>query len=485
MTARTRARPYIGTEHSGGAGHAVVIGGSMAGLLAARVLAGHVERVTVVERDALPDAAEQRKGVPQGRQLHALLPRGRNILDRLFPSFSLELEAAGAVPIRVPADVPILSPAGWLDRRAPGWGALSASRPLFEATARRRLRRLPGVTVLERREVIGLHASDGGRAVNGVTVRRLDSGETTLLEADLVVDASGRGSRAVAWLGELGYPAPERTEVDPDIAYATRVVRIPDGHSADWKGVMLTSQPPTMPRTGYLFPIEEGQWMVAAMGAGGQHPPTDDEGYTAFLRSLRHPVIADAVAHAQPVTPIRSHRGTANRLWHFERMSRWPDRFLVVGDAVCAFNPVYGQGMSAAAVAAETLDACLRDHRRRHPGDRFDGMAARFQRRLARRNADPWMLSTGEDVRFPTTRGTPVRASTRAMHRYLDRVVIASTRDPRVADVYVHVLGMLTRPSAVYRPHVLAAALRARPDGRQWTPPSSGTVAPDRADAMA
>jgi 2-polyprenyl-6-methoxyphenol hydroxylase-like FAD-dependent oxidoreductase len=485
MAATTHAHRYTGTDSSGGGGHAVVIGGSMAGLLAARVLAGHVERVTVVERDALPDGVEQRKGVPQGRQLHVLLPRGRDILDRLFPGFSRELELAGAVPVRVPADVPILTPAGWLDQRAPGWEALSASRPLFEAMVRRRLRRLPGVTVLEGSEVTGLHASQDGRAVDAVAVRRLGSAETTMLEADLVVDASGRGSRAAAWLVELGYPAPEREEVDPDIAYATRVVRMPDGHAADWKGVMLTSQPPTMPRTGYLLPIEDGQWMVAAMGAGGQHPPTDEGGYTAFLRSLRHPIIADAVANAESVTPIRGHRGTANRLWHFERMSRWPDRFLVVGDAVCAFNPVYGQGLSAAAVAAETLDACLLDHRRRHAGSRFEGFAARFQRQLARRIADPWMLSTGEDQRFPTTTGSPTTASTRAMHRYLDRVVLASTRDPRTADTYVHVLGMLVRPSAVFRPRVLAAALRARPDGRQGIPPAPPKTAPAGVGAMA
>jgi 2-polyprenyl-6-methoxyphenol hydroxylase-like FAD-dependent oxidoreductase len=485
MAATTHAHRHTGTDRAGGADHAVVIGGSMAGLLAARVLAGHVERVTVVERDALPDAADQRKGVPQGRQLHVLLPRGRDILDRLFPGFSRELEAAGAVPIRVPADVPILTPAGWLDQRAPGWAALSASRPLFDVTARRRLRRLPGVTFLEGCEVTGLHPSEDGRAVDGVLVRRLDTGEATLLGADLVVDASGRGSRAPAWLTELGYPSPDRTEVDPDIAYATRVVRIPDGSTADWKGVMLTSQPPDMPRTGYLIPIEGRQWMVAVMGAGGQHPPTDEEGYAAFLRSLRHPVIAEAVEQAEPVTPIRGHRGTVNRWWHFERLSRWPDRFMVLGDAVCAFNPVYGQGMSTAAVAAETLDACLLDQRRRQPAGRLDGMAARFQRQLARHNADPWSLSTGEDLRFPTTTGTPVTASTRAMHRYLDRVVLASTKDPRAADVYVHVLGMLTRPSAVFRPRVLAAALRARPDGRQGTPPSPLSSAPATVGATA
>ena len=169
---------------------------------------------------------------------------------------------------------------------------------------------------------------------------------------------------------------------------------------------MLTSKPPSMPRTGFLFPIEDGQWMVALMGAAGQHPPTDEAGFAAFTRRLRHPVIADVLAAAEPVTPIRGYRGTSNRQWHFERMPRWPERFVVLGDAVCAFNPIYGQGMSTAAVAAETLDACLREHRHRWSfADQHRGWASRFQRRLARRNADPWMLSTGEDMRYPTTTG--------------------------------------------------------------------------------
>jgi 2-polyprenyl-6-methoxyphenol hydroxylase-like FAD-dependent oxidoreductase len=464
MAASTRIDQDTLTARGGGGGHAVVVGGSMAGLLAARVLAGHVDRVTVVERDLLPEEAGHRKGVPQSRQLHVLLARGLGVLDRFFPGFSEDLSRAGAVSLRVPGDLALLAPFGWMDRRAPGWTGLSAGRPLMEAVVRRHLGRIPGVTVRTGCEVTDVVGSRDGRAVTGVTVRQLDSGESTRLDADLVVDASGRGSRAATWLTGLGYPQPERSDVDPDIAYATQVVRIPDGFTADWKAVMLTSQPPTMPRTGYLFPIEGGQWMVSAMGAAGQHPPTDPEGFTAFLRSLRHPVIADAVERAEPVTPARAHRGTANRRWHFERMPRWPERFLVTGDAVCAFNPIYGQGMTTAAIAAETLDACLAEHRRRHPAGDLDGVARRFQRRLARAGADPWALSTGEDLRFPSTSGTAVTRTTRLQHRYLDRVVAAATEDPRVADVYLRVLGMLEPSSAVFRPHVVAAALRARPD---------------------
>jgi 2-polyprenyl-6-methoxyphenol hydroxylase-like FAD-dependent oxidoreductase len=450
----------------------VVVGGSMAGLLAARVLADHFEHVVIVERDLLPESAEDRKGVPQGRMLHVLLPRGLGIIGRLFPGYREDLETAGAVSIRVPGDVLLLGPAGWLDRRAEGWAGVSATRPLFEATVRRRLRALSGIAVLDGHEVVAPLASRDGSRVQGVRVRPVGAdGNAFDLDADLVVDASGRGSRAPHWLVELGYPEPARTSVDPDVAYASRVFRIPDGFAADWKLLMVTSSPPTMPRTGYLFPIEGGRWMVALMGAGGQHPPTDEEGYTAFVRSLRHPVIADAIRDAEPLTPVRGHRGTANRRWHFERMRRWPERFVVLGDAVCAFNPIYGQGISCAAVAAATLGDCLWEQRRRHRSGDLDGLAAGFQRKLARATADAWMLSTGEDLRFPTTTGMQAGARLRAQHRYLDRVVAASTADPEVADVYVRILGMVERPSALFSPHIAAAAARARFQGPDTAPP--------------
>ena len=462
------------------AGHAVVVGGSMAGLLAARVLANHFEQVTLVERDALTDSAQTRKGVPQGHQLHVLLPRGRGIVERLFPGYGHELEAAGAVSVRVPTDALILNPAGWLDRRATGWPLLSASRPLFEWGVRRRLRELPGVTILDRHDVTSLRTSREGRQVTGVTLRPLDdpAGGHQQLDADLVVDASGRGSRAPAWLADAGYATPAKTHVDPNIAYASRIYRIPDGFSADWQLVMLLSRPPSIPRTGSLFPIEDGQWMVTLMGAAGQHPPTDEDGFAAFTRSLRHPVIADVLAAAEPVTLIRGHRGTANRLWHYERMRRWPERFVVLGDAVCAFNPIYGQGMSTAAVAAETLDACLGEQRRRWSAENLEGLAGRFQRRLARRNADPWMLSTGEDLRYPTTTGVRVTAVMRLQHRYLDRVAAAATWDPATADTLAQVTAMLARPTSLFAPRIMVAAVRTRPKGKSAPSNSALPVRP-------
>ena len=440
----------------------------MAGLLAARVLANHFEQVVVLERDALESGPEPRKGVPQGRMLHVLMPRGREIVERYFPGYDRELLAGGAVSLRLPADALILTSAGWLDRRPPGLLLITASRPLFEWVVRRRLLQLPGVTVLGRHDATSLLSSHDGRQVTGVMMRALDGGTSTArqLAADLVVDAGGRASRAPAWLAERGYPTPAQTHVDPDVGYVSRIYRIPDGFRADWQLVMISAQPPSMPRTGILLPIEHDRWMLGLMGAAGQHPPTDEDGFAAYLRSLRHPILADTLEKAEPLTPIHRYRGTANRLWHYERMPRRPERFLVLGDAVCAFNPIYGQGMSTAAIAAETLDACLCRQRRGRSAHHFDGLARRFQRQLARRNSDPWLLSTGEDLRFPTTTGMQVSTLMRAQHRYLDRVLAASMHDPAVAETFVRVMGMVDRPVSLFAPRVLAAAARTqRPAG--------------------
>ncbi|MCV2488223.1 hypothetical protein OF117_02505 [Geodermatophilus sp. YIM 151500] len=448
---------------------AVVVGASMAGLLAARVLADHFEQVLVVERDRLADAPEHRRGVPQDWQPHLVLGRGRRVIERLLPGYGDELRAAGAVPMRLPADLLMLNPCGWVDRRAPGWEALSASRPLLEATVRRRLRAEPRVAVLDGHDVTALIASPDGRAVTGVTARPVDGPDGAIeLDADLVVDASGRGSRAVAWLGDLGFAAPAREHIGSGTTYSSRLFRIPDDFAADWKAVMLTTRPPSIRRSGSLFAVEGGRWLVTLTGTGGERAPSDEDGWRAYARSLRDPVLAEAIEDAEPLSPVRVHRGTSNRRWHFERMRRRPERFVVLGDAACVFNPVYGQGITVAALAAETLDACLR---RRGPAG-LDALAGRFQRRLARVTASPWMQSTGEDLRFPTTTGTRPNALLRAQYRYLDRLGLAVTQDPSVADVCIRVYGMLERPSALFGPRLLLAAARARVGDVPAMPPS-------------
>jgi 2-polyprenyl-6-methoxyphenol hydroxylase-like FAD-dependent oxidoreductase len=308
---------------------------------------------------------------------------------------------------------------------------------------------LANVGFREAVDVLGLAAGAGG-AVSGVSLRSRDGGGAELLPADLVVDASGRGSHAPQWLRALGYDAPEETVVNAGLAYASRVYRVPSGRRFPWQALYLQSRAPGERRGGLVLPIEGGRWVVTLTGLGGEHPPTDDAGFLEYARGLRSPHLYEAIRGAEPLSPISGHRSTANRLRHFERLARWPERFVVLGDAACAFNPVYGQGMTTAALGAELLDGCLR------PG-RLAGLGRRFQRELARVNRVPWLLATGEDHRYPTTTGGSPGWATRWQHRYVDQVMRLSTEDPGVRLRVLEVLHLLRLPSALFTPGLALA----------------------------
>ena len=436
-------------------GHAVVLGGSLAGLLAARVLAEHFERVTVVERDAYPSGAAVRKGVPQASHVHALMRRGQQVLEGLFPGLLGELLADGAHLVDVAGEVAWLTPAGWGARFPSGLHIVGFTRPLLDLHVRRRLAYDPRVRVLEETETLRLLPGAGGVGVRGVQCRaRRPGGAEEELRADLVVDATGRGSRAPRWLEELGYDAPEETVVNGFLGYASRLYRVPEGFGSDWKGAYVQLAPPERTRGGIMLPVEGGRWLVTLLGGGRDYPPTDEEGFLEFARGLASPVMYDAIKGAEPLTPVRSHRATENRRRHYERLRRQPANFLVTGDAACAFNPVYGQGMTAAALGALALDESLREQRRRRAGGETGGLARRFQRRLAKANAAPWLLATGEDFRYRGVEGSAPTAATRLTHRYLDGVVRLATRDEVVRRVLLEIMHMLKTPPALFHPRV-------------------------------
>jgi 2-polyprenyl-6-methoxyphenol hydroxylase-like FAD-dependent oxidoreductase len=463
-------RPATGRQRA----HAVVIGAGMAGLLAARVLANHFEQVTVVDRDRFPDRPGFRRGVPQSRHLHVLLSRGLECLEQLLPGFERDMVAAGA-PVIEGSESLWLNAAGWCRRYRSPIRLLGATRELVDWQVRASVTALGNVRVLEGCEAVGLEADRRPGAVTGVRLRsRGGRGEGTgrdlTVAADFVVDASGRGSRAPRWLAALGYQPPTETSISSLLGYASRQYRIPASFRTDWRMLLLNARPPGNPRTGALIPIEGGRWMVALIGAGRDYPPTDDAGFLEFARGLRSPLLYQTIRDAEPVSPIYSYRNTDNQRRHFERLRAWPERFVVVGDASCSFNPIYAQGMTVAAMTAVALDHALAGRR---SGADATGLARRFQRQVARTNAGAWMVATSEDLRYPWTEGARADLPTRIMHRYADRVLQAANGNPKVNTAFVNVINLRQPPTALFRPGVLLPVMARRRAPPLTSPPAT------------
>jgi len=430
---------------------AIVLGASIAGLLAAHVLAESYGQVIVIDRDPLTEASTQRRGVPHGRHLHALAARGQQVLEELFPGLTAELVADGAPAGSLLTNVRMYLSSHRLRETDTGLILLCASRPFLESHVRARVRAHPNVTFLDRCDVAGLATTPDGRRVTGTRIlRRADSSAEELLSADLVVDASGRGSRAPIWLKEFGYPTPELEQVRIGLAYATRIYRLPP-NALDGDLAILDAATPQLPRTGALQALEGDRWMLTLAGILGDHPPIDPHGFVDFARSLGHPDIHDALRDAEPLDDPISFRFPASVRHHYERLPRFPAGFLVIGDAVCSFNPIYGQGMSVAALEALTL--------RRHLGRGIEPQPSRWFRDVARLVDVPWDMSAGGDLAFP---GVPGRRTlkVRLLGTYLARLHAAAADDAALAAAFIQVAGLVAPPQSLLRPGVVLRVLR-------------------------
>jgi 2-polyprenyl-6-methoxyphenol hydroxylase-like FAD-dependent oxidoreductase len=433
--------------------HAIVLGGSIAGLLAARVLADAYDRVTVVDRDELVPGTKPRRGAPQGRHIHALLARGQQALEELFPGLTAELVGHGAPLGDVLGDARLLFGGHRLARTEAGLVALSASRPLLEDRVRERVRALPGVRFTPPSDAVGLRCSPDRRRVTGVRLlRRTDASAEEVIDADLVVDATGRGSRTPAWLQGLGFGQPEVDRVRVDVGSVTRRDRLPSD-SLDGDLACIHGPAPDRPRGGALARLEGDIWMLTLFGLLGDHPPKDRAGFDAFARSLRFSDLHDAVGAAEPVDGPAGYRFPENVRRRYERMRNFPDGFLVMGDAICSFNPIYGQGMTVAALQA----LALHKHLRR-------GIAPRSRsvlRALARAIDAPWELAIGADLSLPGVDGrrTPKR---RIANAYVTQLQAAAADNPPLARAFVRVTGLVDRPEALLRPAIALRTLRRR-----------------------
>jgi 2-polyprenyl-6-methoxyphenol hydroxylase-like FAD-dependent oxidoreductase len=432
--------------------HAVVLGASMAGLAAARVLADAYERVTVLERDALPAAAAHRKGVPQSRHAHGLLAAGRMALEELFPALTDELVANGALSGDLQAESRWYNAGLGLCPAPSDLQAVAVSRPLLERCVRERVRALPNVRVVDRCAAAGLLATSDGRGVRGVRVlRRADTSAEKVLEADLVVDATGRGSRSPLWLQELGYPRPVEDEVRIGVAYASRIYRRRRDH-LDGDTAVVVAATVDRPRGGVMLAMEGDRWMVTLNGYLGQRPPADPDGFVAFAAGLPVPDIFEVIADAEPLGEVLGARYPVSVRRRYERLPRFPDGYLVTGDAVCGFNPIYGQGMSVAALEALALRDCLGAG---SPG----GLAGRFFAEVAGIVDIPWGIAVGADLRFPGVQGART-AKVRLVNAYLARFHVAAATDPVLGRAFLRVVSLMDRPEGLLRPTIALRVLR-------------------------
>jgi 2-polyprenyl-6-methoxyphenol hydroxylase-like FAD-dependent oxidoreductase len=425
---------------------ALVIGAGIGGLCAARTLADRFERVLVLDRDQLPDVPVPRRGVTQSGHGHVLLVAGQRALGELFPGLMDELVEAGGVRFDPGTDLSFYRFGTIWPREVSDLRLVTFTRPLLELAIRRRVEAAAGVSIRDRVSVAALVGSDGR-----VTGARLDDGE--VVDTGLILDCTGRGTRSNHWLGALGLVAPRVSEVKVGVGYATRFYRRSAGDLPEGSAVFSLPSPPKEKRIGAALPVEGDRWLISL---GGWHDdfPRDLAGFERHARELPHPAIARLVQRCEPVTELSVVRYQASRLRHFEELADVPAGYLALGDSICSFNPIYGQGMTCAAMEAVELGRLL---------DESAGPSAELSRqyyqRAAKIVATPWQFATGADFNYPETSGDRPRGI-RLKNAYAKRVQLAAMVDPQIRLLFTSVQHLIVDPAELTKPATVARVLR-------------------------
>jgi 2-polyprenyl-6-methoxyphenol hydroxylase-like FAD-dependent oxidoreductase len=425
-----------------------VIGGSVAGLVAARILSDHFARVTVVERDPRPEGPHARKGAPQMRHVHALLDAAARGLEEMFPGFIEELRSAGALTVDAASGSASHQYGAWKPRFKAGFDFLFASRPLIEWQIRRRVQQLPSVQILYERAVEELIASTSRDRVTGVRVRGAE-GEAAI-SADLVVDAAGRGTRVPRWLEALGYGRPEEQEVGIDLAYVSRLYERPKDFAGDWSGLVVAPRSPGR-RGCFLLDVEGGRWLASMTGLFGDHCPMHEEGFLEFARSLPVPDVYEALKAAAPLSETAMYKIPSSRWFHYEKMKRLPDGLVMIGDSVCVLNPLYGQGITVTIQSARELAVALDERSQKRD---LGGLPRAFQKRLAGVVGMSWMVSTIMDLASPEAKGERP-PGIGALQWIFSNLIDMTSRDEKACKIFYDVLHARRGPGALLLPDML------------------------------
>jgi 2-polyprenyl-6-methoxyphenol hydroxylase-like FAD-dependent oxidoreductase len=425
---------------------AIIIGAGMAGLAAAGAVTDYFDRVIMLERDRLPDRAVPRSGAAQSRHLHVLLPGGRQALTDLFPQFERDLLDAGAVALRMASEARAeIAGLGPLPPRDFGWFLYCASRPLIELVTRRQAERLSNLEVRAESRVLEISTTSDGAMVTGVRYETADGRQETVA-ADLVVDASGRGTPTLALLRSFDLPLPDEIVIGIDLHYTTTTFAIPKDAPTDWRVVATYPHAPERSRGGYMLPIEGNRWMLTLSGQVGEQPPAEPDGFMEYVRQLETQTIYNAIKHAERQGGFERYAYPESVWRRFDRLGAFPDRLIPIGDSICRFNPVYGQGMSVAAQEACLLNQLLKD--RAAVADPLAGLPLAFFSESLPLIEAPWGMSAIPDLVFPGTRGErPADFENRL--KYNRALIRAAMRDAAVQRLLAEVQQLLKPPSVL------------------------------------
>ncbi|MFD4242723.1 NAD(P)/FAD-dependent oxidoreductase [Streptomyces sp. NPDC058525] len=432
----------------------LILGGSLAGTLAAAALAPHAAEVLILERDkALPDSAVPRPRLPQAAHAHMLWAGGADAIESLLPGTTDTWLKAGAHRIPIPTGMVSFSPAGWYRRWTETHYLIGASRDLIDWGVRTATLAIPNVIVRTGITVTSLTGT--ASTVSGVRIRD-ENHEESELSADLVIDATGRGSKAPEWLTAIGAPKVPETVVDAGVRYASRRYRAPEGAESNWPVIHIQADP-REGRPGQvvsIISIEDGQWHVSLSGTRGGEPSADEALFEDFARKVRHPLAADFLARAEPISDVVVYARTANRQRQFEKAAM-PTGFVVIGDAATSLNPVYGHGMSAAGLGAVALRETAA-----HTAVTAPRFAALAQKAVARPAAAAWLLAVGQDRFYPGAICRAPHLGDKLAARYINRLSHTAIGSFFVVKALTDVMTMKKPASVLGHPDVLIAAAR-------------------------
>jgi 2-polyprenyl-6-methoxyphenol hydroxylase-like FAD-dependent oxidoreductase len=424
--------------------------------LAARALSDFAESVSIVDRDVPPDTAVPRKGVPQGRHVHGLLAGGLDALTSFFPGLLDELTAEGARTADLAQDVLWFNNGAWRLRCKCGVTGCVQTRPLLELQIRKRVAKLANIRQVSGVSATGLEMDSRKSRVTGLRIKGEGANEE-ILPAELVVDCSGRGSKMPAWLEVNEFEKPPVTTITVNVGYSTRFFRVPEQAELGWNALVILGQPPKGTRLGVAFLVESGELQVTMGGEFRDYPPDDDAGFLKFAESLEHPAIFQAIRNAIPASSIATYRFPAHVWNHYDWLKKFPANVLVLGDALCRFNPIYGQGMTVAALEAQVLHRCLAETK--NGADRIDGLQGRYFRGVSSIVQAAWAMATGADLAYPQVEG-PKPAGHAAINRYLGHVIALSCYDRKVLTAWNQVTNMQRPLSALFGPSIVARVVR-------------------------